>query len=142
MEDQNDTDVDDDYDEFINDGCLRIPRVKCTNASFFKYSNRLSIRELICWALRTETNIRLAKVEGRMNQSTNNDDNDNNEEEDYSYNKTLNSNYLIDIYPESSVGLKKSSDEGNEGRGRRDEYKFSRKVHPHFKFINDEPNLT
>ena len=38
--------------------------------------------------------------------------------------------------------MKKSSDEGNEGRGRRDEYKFSRKVHPQFKFINDEPNLT
>ena len=116
--------------EYKDDGSLRIPLLKCTRETFFKYLPHLRIRDLLCWALRTETNIRLAKVEGRMNQSTNNNDNDNNEEEDYSYNKTLNSNYLIDIYPESSDGLKKSSDEGKEGRGQRDEYKFSRKVHP------------
>ena len=84
--------------EYKDDGSLRIPLVKCTHETFFKYLPHLRIRDLLCWALRTETTIRLAKVEGRMNQSTNNNNDDNNdnneEEEDYSYNKTLNSNII------------------------------------------------
>ena len=54
-----------DGDEFIHDGCLRIPKVDCTNESFFKYNSILTVRELICWALRTETKVRLAKIERR-----------------------------------------------------------------------------
>ena len=45
------------HDEFIHDGCLRIPKVDCTNESFFKYNSILTVRELICWALRTETKV-------------------------------------------------------------------------------------
>jgi len=57
---------DDGRDEFIQDGCLRIPKVDCTNESFFEYNSVLTVRELICWALRTENKVRLAKIDRRL----------------------------------------------------------------------------
>ena len=108
-------------DEFIHDGCLRIPKVDCTNESFFKYNTILTVRELICWALRTETKVRLAKIERRSGITTND------ENPDHSYSKTLNSKYLIDVYPENNDEKMMKSDLTKDGR---DMYKFSRKAHP------------
>ena len=106
------------HDEFIHDGCLRIPKVDCTNESYFKYNSILTVRELICWALRTETKVRLAKIERRSGLTTNDDP-------EYSYSKTLNSNYLIDVYPENQDEKKMKSDLTKDAR---DVYKFSRKA--------------
>ena len=108
---------DDGRDEFIQDGCLRIPKVDCTNESFFEYNTVLTVRELICWALRTENKVRLAKIDRRLGSTTGGQ---------YSYSKTLNSKYLIDIYPETKSEEMKS-DLTAKGRA---EYKFSRKAHP------------
>jgi len=118
-------------DEFIYDGCLRIPKVDCTNESFFKYNSILTVRELICWALRTETKVRLAKIERRSGLTTNDDP-------EYSYSKTLNSNYLIDAYPENKDGKKMKSDLTKDGR---DMYKFSRKAHPQLQLIENGDDL-
>jgi len=108
---------DDGGDEFIQDGCLRIPKVDCTNESFFEYNSVLTVRELICWALRTENKVRLAKIDRRLGLTIG---------EQYSYSKTLNSKYLIDIYQETKSEEMKS-DLTAKGRA---EYKFSRKAHP------------
>lgn len=113
--------------ELIHDGCLRIPAVACTNDSFFEYLPKLPTRDLLCWALRTETNIRLAKImEGaNANEDANTD----------TYSKTLNSTCLIDIYPTMSDddmgGLK--SDVAAMGH---EEYKFTRKSHPQLSFLD------
>ena len=119
------------HDEFIHDGCLRIPKVDCTNESFFKYNSILTVRELICWALRTETKVRLAKIERRSGLTTNDDP-------EYSYSKTLNSNYLIDVYPENKDEKKMKSDLTKDGR---DMYKFSRKAHPQLQPIGNSEDL-
>ena len=116
------------HHEFIHDGCLRIPKVDCTNESFFKYNSILTVRELICWALRTETKVRLAKIERRSGLTTNDDP-------EYSYSKTLDSNYLIDVYPENKDEKKMKSDLTKDGR---DMYKFSRKAHPQLQLKNGE----
>ena len=116
---ETDDDRGEEDDEFIHDGCLRIPKVDCTNESFFRYNSSLTVRELICWALRTENKVRLAKIERRLGSTT---------EEKYSYSKTLDSNYLIDIYPETaSSPTTLKHDLTAEAR---EKYKFSRKVLP------------
>ena len=127
MEDPYDTD---DGEHEFSGGCLGIPKGDCNNISFFKYINRLSIRELLCWALQTETNVRLAKIERRLGSTTS---------EDYSYSKTLNSNFLIDIYPtDDGDGDSARLDSGVTPKGH-DEYKYSRKAHSQLTFME---NLT
>lgn len=106
----------------FSDGCLGIPKEDCNNISFFRYINSLSIRELLCWALQTETKIRLAKIERRLGSTT---------EEDYNYSKTLNSNFLIDIYP---TGDDDSATLDATPKGY-DEYKYSRKAHTQITFM-------
>ena len=119
MEDPHDTD---DGEHEFSDGCLGIPKEDCNNISFFRYINSLSIRELLCWALQTETKIRLAKIERRLGSTT---------EEDYSYSKTLNLNFLIDIYPtgDDDSAILDATPKGH------DEYKYSRKAHTQITFM-------
>jgi len=119
MEDPYDTD---DGEHEFSDGCFGIPKEDCNKASFFKYMTRLSIRELLCWVLQTETKIRLAKIERRLGSTT---------AEDYSYSKTLNSNFLIDIYP---TGDDDSARLDVTPKGH-DEYKYSRKAHTQLTFM-------
>jgi hypothetical protein len=87
-------------DEYEVDGSLRIPRVLCDENAFFRYLPHLSIREQLCWALRTETILRLAKIKGRLGVLSGKSSED--EEEDYIYSKVLKSKYLIDLYPEEN----------------------------------------
>eukprot|EP00979_Chaetoceros_neogracilis_P014154 scaffold4475_cov277-Chaetoceros_neogracile.AAC.2 len=119
--------------EYKEEGSLRLPLVPCTHDTFFHYlsNSNLRIRDILSWALRTETTIRLGKVYGRStNHTTSN------------HSKTLNSDNLIDIYPDNENGLKSSSnassdkEEGGK-RQRHDEYKFSRKAHPQLTFLNE-----
>ena len=55
-----------DESEIEVDGSLRIPRVQCTRDAFFHFLPSLGVRDLLCWALRTETTVRLAKIERRV----------------------------------------------------------------------------
>lgn len=114
-------------DEYEIDGSLRIPRVACTENAFFHYLPHLKIRELLCWALRTETDVRLAKIKGRLGQKSSQDDDG--DGEDYTYSRVLKSNYLIDLYPEE--GSSKKQDLSARGY---DEYLFSRKAHSQIEF--------
>ena len=111
-----------DESEIKVDGSLRIPRVRCTRDAFFHFLPRLSVRDLVCWALRTETSVRLTKIDRRYSGRG---------EEQGGHSTTLDSKYLIDVYPkdDAAVGTKT----GLVGRGR-DEYMFSRKAHPQLKF--------
>lgn len=118
-----------DTNEYEVDGSLRIPRVPCTETAFFRYLPHLKVRELLCWALRTETNVRLAKIKGRLGVESGKRSEDE-EEEDYVYSKVLKSNYLIDLYPEQESQTK--SDLSAWGH---DEYKFSRKAHSQLAFL-------
>ena len=102
----------------IDDGYLRIPSIDCTQSAFFEYLPKLRVRDLICWALRTETKVRLAKIE-RHSKSTS---------------KTLNSEYLIDVYPDCGI---EASKDALTHMGH-DEYKFSRKAHPGLAFVQNE----
>jgi len=108
----------DDDNDIKSDGSLRIPRAECTQDTFFHYLPKLSTRDLLCWALRTETSVRLAKINRE------------------SYSKTLNSNYLIDIYP--TINGSGSDDSGLKGDATpkgHDEYKYSLKAHPQLSFM-------
>eukprot|EP00956_Cyclotella_meneghiniana_P032395 scaffold89038_cov51-Cyclotella_meneghiniana.AAC.3 len=100
----------------FDDGYLRIPSKDCTQRAFFEYLPHLRVRDLICWALRTETKVRLAKIERRSASTS----------------KTLNSEYLIDVYPDCGTDVSKDvlTHIGH------DEYKFSRKAHPGLVFLS------
>ena len=115
--------------EFIHDGCLRIPTVACTNETFFHYLPRISFRDILCWALRTETNIRLSKI--KRCAITNDDENDD------SYSKTLNSTCLIDIYPMDDDHTNRDLKSDTTAMGH-EEYKLSRKSHPQLSFLEDQ----
>ena len=107
----------DDGDDIIVDESLRIPRNDCTRDAFFRHLPQLGIRDLLCWALRTETTLRLSKI-NREN-----------------YSKVLDSNYLIDIYPTDGDDTGLKSDATPKGH---DEFKFSRKVHPQLTFMEEQ----
>ncbi|KAK1742088.1 hypothetical protein QTG54_007661 [Skeletonema marinoi] len=122
------TDGDQEKPEFIHDGCLLIPTMDCTNDSFFEYLPQIPVRDLLCWALRTENKIRLAKI----NRLAITDENEN----DYSYSRTLKSNCLIDIYPVDDDDDKIGGLESDFTAMRHEEYKFARKSHPQLSFMD------
>ena len=131
-------------DEYEVDGSLRIPRVPCTENAFFRYLPHLEIRELLCWALRTETDVRLAKIKGRLGvlsgQKSSQDNATDDDEEDYTYSRVLKSNYLIDLYPEEKNKNQAKSDL-SASRGY-DEYLFSREAHSQLAFVESQcPNF-
>jgi hypothetical protein len=122
-------------DEYKVDGSLRIPRVSCTEEAFFQYLPHLKIRELLCWALRTETDVRLAKIKGRLGvlsdgQKSSSQDDD----EDYTYSRVLKSNYLIDLYPDLEENNKKQARKSDLSARGYDDYLFSRKAHSQIEF--------
>mmetsp|Transcript_25249 Transcript_25249/g.38769 ORF Transcript_25249/g.38769 Transcript_25249/m.38769 type:complete len:796 (-) Transcript_25249:78-2465(-) len=118
-------------DEYEVDGSLRIPRVLCDENAFFRYRPHLSTREQLCWALRTETILRLAKIKGRLGVLSEKSSED--EEEDYIYSRVLKSKYLLDLYPEENNEKQPKSDTSARGH---DEYDFSCKAHSQLSFVD------
>mmetsp|Transcript_34371 Transcript_34371/g.51522 ORF Transcript_34371/g.51522 Transcript_34371/m.51522 type:complete len:707 (-) Transcript_34371:776-2896(-) len=119
-------------DEYEVDGSLRIPRALCDENAFFRYLPHLSIREQLCWALRTETILRLAKIKGRLGVLSAEKSSED-EEEDYIYSRVLKSNYLIDLYPEENNEKQPKIDTSARGH---DEYDFSCKAHSQLSFVD------
>jgi len=67
---------------------VSIPPEDCTRDTFDQHAN-LKDRQFLCWALQTEARIRFAKLEGRDNS--------------FGQETTLNSEYLLDLYPTTDV---------------------------------------
>lgn len=90
-----------------------IPPEDCTRDTFDQHAN-LSDRQFLSWALQTEARIRFKKLEGR-------DDDDSTSDQD----TTLNSEYLIDLYPSLS------SEEVTEGKLAPERHAYARKSIPY-----------
>ena len=93
-----------------------IPPEDCTRDTFDQHAN-LSDRQFLCWALQTEARVRFAKLEGR--------------DDARAQDTTLNSEYLIDLYP--FTGETKD----DKGKLARERHAFARKSIPYLQSIRD-----
>jgi len=105
---------------------VQVPAVELTRESYYSTPIK-SDRTSICWALQTETSVRLAKVKARgigevSSRQGNND----------AYSTTLQSKYLLDVYLTQDAKSK-----GSLSPLARDKWAFGRKSHPSLSVIRN-----